>query len=108
MTLLGIPDCLLDLAERVGPVDDRADLAILDEACERLQELPLVRTADCVGQENPLGDQRPFRQGRERVTDGLQPVTSRAADNDQRPPWGQRPPARQCPEAPFTSTCWPG
>src|ERR1700691_388434 len=65
-----VPDGLGGLAQRVGPVDDRPDLAGLDEVGERLEVLRVLG-ADERGQR--LAGERGKRQGAELTVASAEP-----------------------------------
>jgi hypothetical protein len=93
VALFLVADGCRDLLEGVAPVDDRADLAVLDEVGQRGQVPLLAGVPDRVRDDEALGHERRQRERREHAIGGPHPAAGRAADDHEPPPRGQYPPA---------------
>src|SRR5919199_5187644 len=88
-SLVQIPDGVGDFAQRVRPVEDRHDLARLDEPRQELQ----VRCVRLRGQwPQGVTHERRHRERLERTTDPDPSITPLAADQHERAPGPERAP----------------
>src|ERR1700750_2179190 len=94
MALFLMADRFPDVVERVRPADDGGDLALFDERGQCREDLFLRRARDGIRHGYPLRHQRAPGERREHVPGGLEPSSGGAADEDQRSPGYQHPPAR--------------